>query len=119
MTVRIREQKPVPAPALRGQGLGVGVRGRVYLFHGSGDLGRFVGTAPRRKIEAALAFVCLFVPLLERAGDLPVVASDGLPGGVGNPLGHQLGCGAEQGIALLDVRVEEGQRATGLDGLHP
>ena len=37
----------------------------------------------------------------------------------GTPLGHQLGRRAEQGVAVLDVGVEERERQAGLHGLHP
>ena len=65
--------------------------------------------------RAALGLVALG----QRGGDLLVVALDRLERLVGDALGEQRRGGAEQGVADLDVGVEERQRLAGLQRLQP
>ncbi len=70
--------------------------------------------------EALVALVAfeLVVPL-QAGDDALVVAGEGDEGVVGDACGDQGGGGAEQGVADLDVGVEEGQRPAGAHRLEP
>ena len=59
------------------------------------------------------------VALAERRDDLLVVAVERRERGVGQAGGEQRGRGAEQGVADLDVGVEEAERPAGLHALQP
>ena len=62
----------------------------------------------------ALAGALLLVALLPRGDGWLVVAGERGVGGVGDAGGEQRGGGAEQGVADLDVVVEERQRPAGV-----
>src|SRR6185503_11993794 len=69
--------------------------------------------------EHQLASCFLAIRLLEAATVKPVIAFNRLEGGVGNAMGHERGRRAEEGVAALDVVVEEGERLTGFERLQP
>jgi hypothetical protein len=59
------------------------------------------------------------IAFAQRRGSWLVVAGERLERVVGNALGKQRRGGAEQGVADLDVAVQERQRLAGLDRLQP
>ena len=75
-------------------------------------------TTTWRVQHVLLAGRLLLVALLEIAGHGLVVALDGVPRRVGDAAFHQLGGGAQQGVAVLDAALQEGAGAAGLDGFQ-
>src|SRR5262249_28312235 len=96
----------------------VGVGSCFELCDGASELGRFV-LGLIRPVETALACSGLLVSFLKGAGDFLVVAFDGVPRGIRHTVCHQLGGSTEQGVAVLNMRVEEGEREPWFDGFHP
>ena len=76
------------------------------------------GFSGRRK-QTFLSGSFFLVHLFESAAYFLVVTFDGRKRLVGNALGQQRRCCAEQAVTDADVVIEEGKRLPGFDGFKP
>ena len=106
-------------PLLVANGFDGVVGGIVQMSHAGGQISkplpRFGGCRKETPVSDLLRLVHLF----ESAANLLVVAFDGRKRLIGDSLGKQSGCGAEQAVADADVVIEERERLAGFDGFKP
>ena len=91
----------------------------VHLRHGGGEVAEAVPGLGVGEIEGGLAFTGVAVEVAHPAGGVLGVAGDWFVGGVGDAGGDAGGGGAEEGVAALDMVVEEGERLARVHGFEP